>query len=150
MPSPRQVWHFSFGILPLPLQCLQGCTMVTVPKKELVVSCTLPCPLQWVQVTTSLPFAAPEPLQVSQRPVLARSTVRLTPKTESRKDISRSIEISRPLDLPLVPPPAKKSLKMSPMSKPPWLKASWNWEKSNPAVLNPPAFPPVPPPKTRP
>src|SRR3989338_11205223 len=137
MPSPRQVWHFSLGILPLPLQCLQGCTMVTAPKKEFVVSCTLPCPLQWVQVMTSLRFAAPEPLQVSQRPVLAKSTVRLTPKTESRKDISKSMEMSRPLDFARVPPPAKKSLKISPMSKPPWLKASWNWEKPNPAPPNP-------------
>src|SRR3989344_8906865 len=144
MPSPRQVLHFSFGILPLPLQCRHGWTMVTAPKKELVVSCTLPCPLQWVQVINSLPFAAPEPLQVSQRPVLARSTVRLTPKTESRKEISKSMEMSRPLDLPLVPPPAKKSLKISPMSKPPWLKASWNWEKSNPAPPNPVADPEAP------
>src|SRR3989344_8920472 len=108
MPPPRQVWPFSLGILPLPLQCLHGCTMVTAPKKEFVVSCTLPCPLQWVQVTSSLPFAAPEPLHVSHRPVLARSTVRLTPKTESRKEISRSMEMSRPLDFARVPPPPAK------------------------------------------
>src|SRR3989344_3914682 len=149
-PSPRQVGHFSLGTLPCPLQYLQGWTMVTVPKKELLVSCTLPAPLQCLQTSISVPITAPEPWQESHTPVLAKSTMRLTPNTESRKLTSRSIEMSRPRRMRMAPScPPKKSLKMSPMSNPPWLKASWNWEKSNPAPPNPPpAEGPAPPPKT--
>src|SRR3990167_3006987 len=151
MPSPRQVPHLSLGILPSPRQCLHGATMVMVPKKELDVSWTLPAPLQCVQVIISVPSTAPEPWQESHMLVLAKSTLRLTPKTASRKLISRSMEMSRPRGCRAAPaPPPKMSEKMSPMSKPPRENASWNLEKSNPHVGPPPWPEPVEWPNTRP
>src|SRR3990167_5855094 len=157
MPSPRQVPHLSLGILPSPRQCLHGATMVMVPKKELDVSWTLPAPLQCVQVIISVPSTAPEPWQESHMLVLAKSTLRLTPKTASLKLISRSMEMSRPLDCARGEPPCppKMSEKMSPMSKPPRENASWNLEKSNPPAPpwnppKPPGPPWPPPPNTRP
>src|SRR3989338_10035694 len=133
MPSPRQVPHLSLGILPSPRQCLHGATMVIVPKKELLVSWTLPAPLQCVQVIISVPSTAPEPWQESHMLVLAKSTLRLTPKTASRKLISRSMEMSRPRGCRAAPaPPPEMSEKKSPLSKTPRENATWELGKTKP------------------
>src|ERR1019366_5541702 len=78
-PPPRQVAHFSLGILPVPWHWRHCCTMEMVPKNELLLSRTWPLPLQCLQVSIFVPGAPPEPWQVSHSATLAKSTVRLVP-----------------------------------------------------------------------
>src|SRR3989344_345855 len=140
VPSPWQTVHFLEGIVPRPWQFEHSRRVVNDPKKDFLVSCTFPAPAQCSHFLVSVPGSAPLPEHLSQKEFLFRRTVLFRPKTESSKDISKSMNISRPL-LPcflVCCPPPKKPSKISPKSKfdcplfcPP------NWLKSKPEKSKP-------------
>ena len=133
-PWPLHSGHFSFGIFPLPSHMAQARTEVNCPRMELRVSWTLPPPLHVVHFSSSVPGFAPFPLQSWQVETFAIKTVRVVPNTASLKEISRSMEMSRPRGVCALPPlPEKMSPKISPKSNSaPCPKPCWNPLKSNP------------------
>src|SRR3989338_3153419 len=96
IPIPPHVLHFSSGVSPFPLQALQVCTVEKLPKNDLRISVTRPLPLQVAHFFIFVPGFAPEPPQVSHCDALPRRTLRCAPKMLSSKEISMSIEMSRP------------------------------------------------------
>ena len=135
VPRPLHSWHFSFGILPLPSQTAHARTEVNCPRMELRVSWTLPLPLHIAHFSNSVPCFAPFPLQSAHVETFAIRTLRLVPKTASLKEISKSIEMSRPLGICCrAPRPENISPKISPKSNsapcPP--NPCWKPLKSNP------------------
>ena len=84
LPAPLQAVQGSGMILPLPWQCGQACWMLKKPWRM----CTLPAPLQVVQVLALVPGLAPLPLQVSQLSQLGTRICVSLPKAASSSVIS--------------------------------------------------------------
>src|SRR3989338_2199297 len=95
-PKPRHCGHFSSGTLPAPRQVSQTRTLVKLPRKERRGSGRLPFPLQAEQIFSPTPGLAPPPLQISHKLDLVMKIFLSTPKIDSSKTISKSIEISWP------------------------------------------------------
>ena len=92
LPAPLQVVQGSGMMRPLPWQCGQVCWMLKKPWRR----CTVPVPLQVVQVFALVPGLAPVPWQVSQASQLGMRICVSLPCAASSSEISIAYDRSAP------------------------------------------------------
>src|SRR3989338_2234019 len=117
-PEPQQVAQGFSGTFLLPRQVLHVEDTENVPKGERRDSTTWPLPLQVGHVFVFVPGSAPLPVQCAHALSFVINTWRVTPKIDSLKESSTSIEMSRPLERPRGEPPkmSENPPKISPRS----------------------------------